>query len=76
MTRLRAMDLELRGKKVLVAGASRGIGAAIARALGAEGAAVALVARGKEALAANAREVEERGGKAFTIAAELDASRS
>lgn len=71
MTRLAAMDLELSGKKVLVAGASRGIGAAIARALGTEGASVALVARGEEALAANAGGVEERGGKAFTIAADV-----
>ena len=44
------MDLGLEGKVVLVAGASRGIGLAIAQGLLAEGAKVALAARGAEAL--------------------------
>jgi 3-oxoacyl-[acyl-carrier protein] reductase len=46
------MDLELQGKRVIVAGASRGIGKAIAVALAHEGARVAAVARGKDDLAA------------------------
>ncbi|HEY2177632.1 MAG TPA: SDR family oxidoreductase [Caulobacteraceae bacterium] len=46
------MDLQLGGKVVFVAGASRGIGLAIAEALLAEGARVALAARGEDALEA------------------------
>ncbi len=45
------MDLELAGKRVLVAGASRGIGRAIALGLAREGARVAAVARGADDLA-------------------------
>lgn len=42
------MDLGLNGKRVLVTGASRGIGLAIARAMTAEGARVAMCARGQD----------------------------
>ena len=44
------MDLQLKDRVVLIAGASRGIGMAIAEALLAEGAKVALTARGAEGL--------------------------
>ncbi|WP_213770084.1 SDR family NAD(P)-dependent oxidoreductase [Bradyrhizobium sp. dw_78] len=44
------MKLELEGRVALVAGASRGIGLAIARMLAAEGAHVALAARGRDDL--------------------------
>jgi short-subunit dehydrogenase len=53
--------MELRGKKVLITGASRGIGEAVARALAAEGAALALSARGLEALEALADSIAGRG---------------
>src|SRR4051812_31229117 len=44
------MNLELSGRRAIVTGGSRGIGLAVARALVAEGAHVALVARGGQAL--------------------------
>lgn len=50
----------LEGRTAVVTGASRGIGAAIARALDAAGARVALVARGREQLEAVARELGNR----------------
>jgi 3-oxoacyl-[acyl-carrier protein] reductase len=53
------VNLELAGKACLVAGASRGIGRAIALALAREGARVAAVARGAEGLAAIATELGE-----------------
>jgi len=51
------VDLDLSGKRTLVAGASRGIGRAIALGLAREGARVCAVARGAEGLAALAAEL-------------------
>lgn len=50
------MDLQLDGKRVLITGASRGIGAAMAKAFLAEGARVCIVSRGSSELYRN-REV-------------------
>ncbi len=54
------MDLELTDRRAVVTGASRGIGLAVARALAAEGAQVALVARDAEALQRAAAQLSGR----------------
>lgn len=56
---------------VVVTGASSGVGRAVARAFGARGARVALVARTLEALDACAREIEDAGGEALVTAADV-----
>ena len=52
---------------VVVTGASGGVGRAVARAFGARGAAVALIARGVKGLAGAARDVEDAGGEALAM---------
>jgi len=54
----------LAGKVAVITGGSRGLGRAMAVALGAEGATVALVARDKAKLEESAAEVVKAGGKA------------
>jgi NAD(P)-dependent dehydrogenase (short-subunit alcohol dehydrogenase family) len=56
---------------VVVTGASAGLGRAIARAFGARGALVGLIARGKDGLAAAEREIRDGGGRALAIAADV-----
>lgn len=65
------MDLELKGKRAIVTGGSRGIGKAIARQLALEGADVVVSARGKEALEATAEELAtETGQRVVPVAAD------
>ena len=55
------MDLGLEKKVVMITGASRGLGRAMAEAMGAEGARLALCARGAEALERAASELRAKG---------------
>jgi 3-oxoacyl-[acyl-carrier protein] reductase len=52
------MNIDLSDKRVIVTGASRGIGRAIARAFAAEGARVAICARGREDVEAASRDLQ------------------
>lgn len=56
----------------MVAGASSGIGAAVARALAREGAHVALAARREDALLEVQAGLDHRGGEARSLAAAID----
>src|SRR2546429_1757632 len=65
------MDLGLQGKTALVLGGSKGLGRGVGDALAAEGVAVALLARGKEALEQTVAEINKRGGRAIAVPADL-----
>ena len=65
------MDFGIKGRSALVAGASRGLGFAVARELAREGARVALCARSSEVHAAAARIAEETGAETVGIVADV-----
>src|SRR6266852_5014120 len=62
---------DLKGRVALVTGASSGLGVRFAEVLGSEGAAVALVARRKDRLAAVKARIEKAGGRAIAIGADV-----
>src|SRR5579864_6530062 len=70
-SRRRTMSKKLEGKIALMTGGSRGIGAAIAKRLAADGASVAITyTKGAEAAAAVVKEIEKLGRKALAIQAD------
>jgi 3-oxoacyl-[acyl-carrier protein] reductase len=65
------MQTKLEGKIALITGGSRGIGAAIAKRLAADGANVAITyTKGADAAASVVKEIERAGGKAIAIQAD------
>jgi 3-oxoacyl-[acyl-carrier protein] reductase len=65
------MNLGLKEKVILVTGASKGIGKAIAVAFAAEGSNVVLNARHQQELEQVAQEIQRRGGNALALAADV-----
>ncbi len=66
-----SLESRVAGKRVMVTGASSGIGKATALMLGEAGAKVIIVARGEEKLLETKKEIEARGGQAFCYTADL-----
>ncbi len=65
--------MDVHGKGVVITGASRGLGAALAQVLARQGARLALVARGEQALDEVAGAIRAAGGDAHAIAADVGA---
>ena len=65
------MDLGLNGKRAIVTGASRGIGRAIAETLAAEGADVAVCARGEAGVRETVEALTAVGGRAWGAAVDI-----
>jgi NAD(P)-dependent dehydrogenase (short-subunit alcohol dehydrogenase family) len=64
-------EKKLEGKTAVITGAGRGLGKAMALALGSAGASVALVSRSVKQLEEVAKEVEKAGGKAAVFPADV-----
>ncbi len=62
-----AMSNATKQEVVVLTGASGGVGRATARKFAADGAKIALLARGRKGLEAAAREVEQAGGQAMVL---------
>ena len=71
MSRLSSRPMKLKDRVAVVTGAASGIGAASARLFAAEGAKLALVDLDEVGLGQVAADIEAKGGKAITIAADV-----
>jgi 3-oxoacyl-[acyl-carrier protein] reductase len=70
------MELGLTNKVAMVAGASRGLGFAVARALAAEGALVSMSSRNADAISAAAQRIQkETGGTVLAVAADVQSAK-
>jgi NAD(P)-dependent dehydrogenase (short-subunit alcohol dehydrogenase family) len=65
------MHIDLKGKRVIVTGASRGIGAAIAKGFAREGARLAICARNADAIGATGKDAELLGAQSV-VASPID----
>ncbi|MFN5340147.1 MAG: SDR family NAD(P)-dependent oxidoreductase, partial [Burkholderiales bacterium] len=65
------MKIDLKGRKALIAGGSRGIGFSIAEAFAKAGADVAICARSQAALDQAAASLKQHGGKVLASACDL-----
>jgi NAD(P)-dependent dehydrogenase (short-subunit alcohol dehydrogenase family) len=65
--------MEIKGRGVLITGASRGLGRALAQAFAGAGARVVMVARGQRELEAVVADIRRDGGEAFALTADLGA---
>jgi len=65
------MDLGLQGRAALVTAGSKGLGRAIARRLAQEGVLVCVSARGEDDLRETVRTIENEGGKAMGVVADV-----
>ncbi len=65
------MDLQIKNKIIIVTGGAKGIGEAISRKLAAEGALPVIIGRNQEDNEKVVAEIEQAGGKAFQVVAEL-----
>src|SRR5215472_16509262 len=68
--------MDIQGKGAVVTGASRGLGAALAKRLAGEGARVVLVARCESDLMRTASEIRAAGGEAYALPGDVGDKRS
>src|SRR4051794_40359956 len=69
------MDLQLKNKVILIAGASKGLGYAVAHALSADGATVSISSRDQASITSAAERIErETGSKVFAMPVDVRSS--